>query len=222
MSKKITMQEHLVNFESQAAFFSWGQLNEQTQYVWVVLHGYKQLGKFFLKRFAHLDPQKHFVVAPQGLSKFYLGNDYQRVGASWLTKEERQVDLANQQNYLRAVFANLQTMPFFSEKKLVLLGFSQGVAAVSRWAVHQKIAFDKLILWAGILPVELQNEDFSFLKPTSQTFTLIGTKDEFFSQDVFDTQTKRAKEFFGKTEGIIFEGGHELLPEVLSKVVANF
>ena len=68
------------------------------------LHGYGQLVQFFIRKFQVLDAEQYFVVAPEGLHRFYLKGSSGRVGASWMTKEERQSDIEDYINYLDDLF----------------------------------------------------------------------------------------------------------------------
>ena len=61
--------------------------------LWIVLHGYGQLARFFLRKFEAFEGQAH-VVAPEGPNRFYLGDGYERIGANWMTREERGAEIA--------------------------------------------------------------------------------------------------------------------------------
>ena len=127
---------------------------DKAEHIWFVLHGYGQLAFFFLRKFNVLDPDKHFVVAPEGMHRFYLKGTNGRVGASWMTKEARLDDIEDNHDFLDQLFAKLTQK--YSFKKRTLLGFSQGGATASRW--HQKNTFkaDNFILWACVFPPDLK------------------------------------------------------------------
>ena len=94
--------QKFVQVSAQFPYFTQNEASSETAHVWVVFHGYGQLAQYFLRKFDFLPPN-HFVIAPQGNHKFYI-QPYDKVGASWLTKEDRLVDIENQQNYLKKVF----------------------------------------------------------------------------------------------------------------------
>jgi hypothetical protein len=52
-----------------------------------VLHGYGHLAPYFIRKFNSLEDS--FIVAPEGMYRFYLYGSSGRVGACWMTKEER-------------------------------------------------------------------------------------------------------------------------------------
>ena len=153
------MHSSELSFTFKARYFKIGQLDSKTKAIWIVLHGYGQLAQYFIRNFSFFEEHNICVIAPEGLSRFYLedvqsraqtGNN--RVGSTWMTKENRLADIANYLNYLNALYAKEvgdSTLP------VTVLGFSQGAATASRWVLDKKIRFDRLILWAGILPPDM-------------------------------------------------------------------
>jgi predicted esterase len=222
--------EKKVNVNIETSYQTWGHFCSETQQIWLVCHGYGQLAKYFIRRFDVLDPHIHYVIAPQGLSKFYLDSTYQKVGACWLTKENREIDLTNQLNYIDAVWqteiANLeQTHGAIFEKihnhsiTINILGFSQGCAAACRWAVSRQIPFSNLILWAGLMPKEITKEDIAFLTPKQQVHFVVGKADEFTSVLNFETEIATIKTIIPNIKIKFFEGVHEVKREVLAELV---
>ena len=94
------MQEHHLEVKRTARYFTLGTLDENTEQIWFVLHGYGQLAQFFIKKFSVLDDGKTFLVAPEALSRFYLEGVTGRVGATWMTREERSNEVADYVFYL--------------------------------------------------------------------------------------------------------------------------
>jgi hypothetical protein len=69
-----------------------------------VLHGYAQLAERFLRWFRPVDDGQTWIVAPEALSRFYLettlkGSHGPAIGATWLTREAREADLADHVDY---------------------------------------------------------------------------------------------------------------------------
>jgi hypothetical protein len=85
--------QHQLNFQLKARYHKLGEVNASTKQIWWVLHGYGQLSQFFIQKFEVLAKQNICVIAPEGLSKFYLSGNSGRVGASWMTRENRQMDI---------------------------------------------------------------------------------------------------------------------------------
>ena len=95
------------------------------------MHGYGQMAKFFIRKFQSAEELGYTIIAPQGLHKFYLEGTSGRVGASWMTKENREDDIQNYLIYLNAVHSEISSEKNWDE--IVILGFSQGVATAFRW-----------------------------------------------------------------------------------------
>ncbi|MFW5658828.1 MAG: alpha/beta hydrolase, partial [Bacteroidota bacterium] len=145
-----------------ARFMTLGQANADTREVWVVFHGYGQLVRYFIRHFHPLANHTRFMLAPEGLSRFYLGDgEWQRVGASWMTKESRLDEIDDQLRFLNQLFAQETQNINWAHTKLVLFGFSQGVATAWRWLLQGKlpVSASALVAWAGMPPQELEGID---------------------------------------------------------------
>ncbi len=211
------MENH-ITLPYKAPYYTLNELNKETKSIWIVCHGYGQLASHFIKRFDVL-PKDHFVLALQGLSRFYIMDNSGRVGASWMTKEDRLTDLENQQAYIGALFEEVFRGIDFSEYTINLLGFSQGVAMIGRLAVYKQIAFDKLIIWAGGFAHELTKENFDFVKPNAKLKIVLGDKDQFFKEVDYQKEIDNMELVMGlKPEITVFDGKHELSRKVLKRI----
>jgi hypothetical protein len=86
-----------ITVKKTARYFILGEAGPFTRQVWFVCHGYGFLGGDFLKNFEALNEKEHLVVASEGLHRFYLYGTGGKVGASWMTKEDRrEFPLANE------------------------------------------------------------------------------------------------------------------------------
>ena len=225
--------EKITTLQISTTYENLGELTEKTENIWLVCHGYGQLAKYFIRRFDILDLEKNYVIAPQGLSKFYIDGSYRKVGASWLTKENREMDLQNTLTYLRFIYENEVVKPlqrfleynknYSNNLKINLLGFSQGAAMISRWAVACQIPFDKLVIWGGRFPDEIQQEQLNFVKPSSEIILVIGDKDEFYQQNYIDEETTKLTNKFTELiktpQLIVFDGIHEVRRDILQQIV---
>lgn len=210
------MQENHISFTVRAPFYTLNDLNDQTKRVWIVFHGYGQLSRFFVEKFKTLDPAKHFILAPQGLSKHYRNGFTGRVGASWMTKEDRLTEIENQYAYLDEV---MRHYPQIANKQVVFFGFSQGVSTMCRYAAHAKIPFSKMILWAGTFPPELTRTDFDFLSGSEEVIYYTGDQDPFYEEGMKEKQEEVAQSVMGIRPTIrIFSGGHQVVPELLKAI----
>jgi predicted esterase len=130
--------------------------------VWIACHGYAQLAARFLRRFAAIASPDRVIVAPEALNRFYVddhtivhGPD-SRVGATWMTREDRLHDIADYIAYLDAVHDHVIAEAGAPAPRVTALGFSQGTATVCRWAAATSRRIDALVCWAGLLPPELE------------------------------------------------------------------
>lgn len=142
----------------------------------LALHGYGQHPQFFLRKFEPIAGDDCCVLAPEGPHRFYTSGSSGRVGASWMTKEDRLNDIADNHAYLSAL---LELAPFSLPQQRVLLGFSQGAATAVRFFCADNAPFDKLILWAGSFPPDLSLPDnLSRLNEVGIDIA-VGDQDEF-------------------------------------------
>lgn len=142
--------ERHINVPRTARYYTLGEAGGARE-VWFVLHGYGQLARYFLHHFEGLE-EGRLIVAPEGLSRFYLDGSFGRVGASWMTREDREVEIADQLAYLDALAKQVSgdaALP------VNVLGFSQGVATACRWAAMGKTRIQRIVVWGGSMPPEL-------------------------------------------------------------------
>ncbi len=211
--------DHHLNISFKAAYSTLNEINSNTKHIWIVCHGYGQLAAHFIKRFDVFDAQEHFVLAPQGLSKFYL-KEYTNVGASWMTKEDRSTDLENQRSYCDSLLDHVFGGIDLNDYEVHLLGFSQGVSAISRLAAYRKIPFSNLILWAGGFPPELTPDDFSFVNSKAKLKIVLGDRDMLFRLPKFQTEIDKAEKALGRSSEFIgFDGKHEVSRGVLETII---
>lgn len=215
------MQEHVLTTMRTARYFTLGSLRESTD-VWIVCHGYGQLAARFLDRFRPIVEQQRCVVAPEGLSRFYLSESpaERRVGASWMTKEDRLHEIDDYVRYLDA----LQRQVAEGKAKTTALGFSQGTATVCRWAaLGEGACIDHLIIWGGEVPPDLDLTDRRAAERLrSSRLTLVyGDRDEYFTPKVVAATEARLREHDIPYEVVSFEGGHEIDQATLSRLAAS-
>ena len=117
-----------------------GDLDQAPREMWYVCHGYGQLAHRFLKRFETIEVPGRLIVAPEGLSRYYVRGSGGRVGASWMTREDRDQEILDYLNYLDSLHQHLIEGWDKAPERLVLLGFSQGCATVTRWATRARTA----------------------------------------------------------------------------------
>lgn len=216
------MEQHTIDFQFTGRYFKLGQISAETRAVWFVLHGYGQLAQYFLRKFKTLEEHGVCVIAPEGLSHYYLEDASARsksgdtrVGASWMTRENRLNDIQNYLTYLDAVFRH--EIGINKNLDVTLCGFSQGAATASRWSLSSGIYFRRLILWAGILPPDMDFEMGKLLLKDKDVKVVYGSNDPFVSASRFGEMKALSEKLQIKPDEIVFEGGHEIhQPTLLS------
>lgn len=205
-----------LQFNFSARYYKIGN-SIKAQKVWFVLHGYGQLAQYFVKKFSILGDQDICVIAPEGLSRFYVQRNPDRIGATWMTRENRLMDIENYLKYLQAVYdAEIQKR---SDQEITLLGFSQGAATVSRWAQQGNIPFSKLILWAGLFPPDMHFDERKNVFADKKVFQVYGKNDPYLSDQVFTEMKDVNIKLDIQPEVIAFDGGHEIHDETLLKLI---
>ena len=177
----------------------------------VVLHGYGQLAEYFIRKFKEV-PENYLIIAPEGMHRFYLNGTSGRVGASWMTKEGRESDIADNQNWLTQLYSELTEQKTFEKK--ILLGFSQGGATAARWFYSQKVQFDQLILWASVFPPDLEKPQ---INSNSNNYFVIGTEDEYYNAEARMSEM----EFYQKIgfQTLQFTGKHDIEIGTLNRIL---
>ncbi len=206
------MQEHQFSTSRSARYFTLGSPQHAAD-VWLVCHGYGQLASRFLERFRPIEAERRYIVAPEGLSRFYLTEHptERRVGASWMTREDRLHEIADYVRYLDAVYSEIAP----GKAKVTALGFSQGTATVCRWAGLGSSRIDRLIVWGGEVPPDL---DLKRLRVSSLTL-VYGTRDEFFTPKIIAATEERLRANQIGYELMPFEGGHEIDEATLRRLI---
>ncbi|PYP17820.1 MAG: esterase [Gemmatimonadetes bacterium] len=212
------MQEHILTTSRTARYFTVGSLEEAAE-LWIVCHGYGQLASRFLERFGPIADDQRCVVAPEGLSRFYLTENpaERRVGASWMTKEDRLHEIDDYVRYLDALYDHVAT----GKDKVIALGFSQGSATVCRWTMLGAARIDRLIVWGGEVPPDPDlGERRAAERLRHARLTLVfGHRDEFFTPKIVAATEARLRDHEIPYELVSFEGGHEIHPATLWKLL---
>ncbi|WP_417265275.1 alpha/beta hydrolase [Brumimicrobium sp.] len=206
--------EGKITISKTVRYFTHGN-PDTAENIWLVLHGYSQLPKFFIRKFQALDPEKNFVVAPEGMHRFYRKGTQGRVGASWMTKEARLDDIEDNHKYLDKLAEHL--LKGKSYKQRYLLGFSQGGATATRW--HQRGSYnaDHFILWASVFPEDVSIDEEKSGMLNSNNYFVVGKSDPYFEGKLDEVQSFFEKQDF-QTTVKIFDGHHDMDTQTLLEI----
>ena len=211
-------QTHWIRVAQEQRVDSLGTLSDATKHVWVGLHGYGQLVKFFARHFRSLATEERAFVFPQGQHKFYLNGVHGRVGASWMTKDERLVDITNQRLYLGFVF---QWIKQHAPKATIhCVAFSQGVATIMRCIGHPDVQPSSILAWAGSWPPDLDETNRAALEEL-RFKACFGTRDEYITTEKQQEMRGYYLEKYNFEPSVsVYEGGHSFDVEKLAQEIA--
>lgn len=199
------MNKHFLQVQKTAKIMTHG--NPETAKIRIfATHGYGQLAEKFIKNFEFLEERDFFVVVPEALSRFYLDGYSGKVGATWMTKEERQQEIKDYIEYLRAVYDYFHFEQ--SNAKQVFLGFSQGTSTISRFLASTSISVDVFLLWAGVFPPDIDmNKSFGGIH-TKRTIFVYGNDDKFMTDEQISKIERQLERNNIPFEKKIFHGKH--------------
>jgi len=216
------LTKSFVEVPRTARYFSLNSVQPTTKNIWIVFHGYGQLAEYFIKHFENLDSEENFVIAPEGLSRFYVDGLAGRVGASWMTKEDREEEIKDQSNYINAVLKSAGVDPSNDLHQFNVLGFSQGTATAVRWFVNNEIRPSQLVLWAGSFPHDVDTNQHEYIFKNLPAHFVYGNKDQFLKDINMDEKTAEFEKMGINLRVWKFEGKHVMDKPTLAKIVNSF
>ena len=220
-------REHHIQVARTARYHTLGDPGPEVREVWFVCHGYRQLAGRFIRRFSGIANRSRMVVAPEGLSRFYLNPEERAhgpedlVGATWMTREDRESEIRDYVRYLDQVHDEVISHLHGVAPSVVVLGFSQGVHTVSRWVTLGSVRPKALILWGAYPPPDLPQAEAAQRLGSTRLLIVGGTTDRYWTE-----QNRTGEEARLASSGVsyrtrTFEGGHEIDRQVLGEVAAD-
>jgi predicted esterase len=220
---------HSIQVRRTARYYTIGPTHGFPRELWVVVHGYGQLARRFIKAFAALDDGTRLIVAPEALSRFYLDSVEQRrtqaeprIGATWMTREDRESEIADYVAYLEQLTWEIRRHLAGAGPRIVVLGFSQGTATVCRWLQSSELRADQIVLWAGGIPPELDVAEWSTRLHGAALTLVAGEGDEMVPASAVVAEGERLS-----AAGVAFTlhrhpGGHRIDAEALTRLAERF
>lgn len=216
------MIKKTLQIEKKARYFQLGNPGNNTSIVWVVLHGYGMLSEFFIQKFIKLENKNTLILAPEALNRFYIDTNYGRVGASWMTKDERQDDIKENIKYLNSLMDQIIKEIGHNRFKINVLGFSQGGATACRWLFKSGLKFENLIMWAGDIPKDTLTEENRLKWNDMNTHLVMGKKDELINEEMKAKFLKLVTEYKLDYKLTLYDGDHRIYPDVLMELIKSF
>jgi predicted esterase len=136
-----------------------------------------------------------------------------------MTREDRDQEILDYLNYLDSLHQHLIEGWDKAPERLVLLGFSQGCATVTRWAARGSVRPDRLILWGEVQAHDLTAEDYQRLRERPGRIELVaGREDPVVPAEAIDRAAAVMREQRLEIEVISFEGGHDIHAPTLRRL----
>ena len=245
--------KHHIQVARTARYYTLGGRGDGVDEAWFVLHGYRQAARRFARRFEVLDGAERIVVVPEALSRFYVdpspgghGPEH-RVGASWMTRADRDNEIADYVAYLDALARDVAATAAPAARRRVVLGFSQGAHTASRWMVlgnarrpvvgradggtgipaspadraGGRASHCELVLWGAGLATDLTPDALAAGLEGVRVTLVRGADDHFRVR-----REERAQDALLEELGVDFRvwvhpGGHEIAPEPLLDIARS-
>ncbi len=214
------MITNTIKVEKSARYYLSTPVGPHIDDVWIVCHGYAQMARAFLNGFKVLFQPNRAVVAPEALNRFYMNGGAGGVGASWMTKEDRLNEISDYVNYLDRVYTEVVSKCADSAT-VTLLGFSQGTATVTRWALQGSSAFSRLIIWGGDFPADTHFPQARQRMETLPLHVVYGTDDPLTSASFISGQMQLLKREKIRFTMEYFNGKHQLNDNVLKRLAGH-
>lgn len=176
----------------------------------VGFHGYMENAAIQLTRLEEIGGTAEWtLIAVQALHRFYRGRTDQVV-ASWMTREDRDAAIADNIAYVGAA---LHLIAEDARRRVVYVGFSQGVAMAFRAAVAARTSAAGVIAVGGDVPPEL-------LADASVTFPPVmlarGASDEWYTAARHEADVMALQSRGVQVHAPIYAGAHEWTAAVAS------
>ena len=190
--------------------------------IWFALHGYNQLAHRFLRYFQPIHAGGRCVVAAEGLHRQYIDHESRRVGASWMTSEDRLTDIEDYVRYLDRLHVHIVAEASRRDwggsvsgsasapVRIVAVGFSQGVHTLCRWLAFGRSRIDRAVLWGSTVPPDLDLAAHAAALSAADLHLVFGDRDEYFDAPSITAHEQRLRESGVAFTPHTYPGGHRL------------
>jgi predicted esterase len=217
-------QEHHIQVQRTARYYTIGKPGPATRDVWFVCHGYGQPAADFIREFEIIADPTRVIVAPEALSRHYVPTEpgfhspEAKVGASWMTREDRETEIADYVGYLDALYNEITAQVNRKDVSITVLGFSQGGATANRWVTRGGSHVDRLIMWGALLASDADLNEAAILFRDVKLTIVYGTRDKYSTEGMLEGYQTLLKEKAIPFELITFDGGHRMDREILKRL----
>ena len=218
-------EERHIPVTRTARYYILGQPSTDVNDVWFVCHGYGQLASDFIKEFECIADSRRVIVAPEALSRYYISTEGKfhgpdsQVGATWMTREDREVEIADYVRYLDDLYSEI--MNSVGDSRVTVVGFSQGGATANRWLTRGSSHADRLVMWGALLATDSDlNQAATFFRSVELTL-VYGTRDQFTDEGMISKYMEVLDSHSIPYKVVTFDGGHRMDRETLRTIAAR-
>lgn len=218
---------HHLRVQRTARFYTLGGSNLAPRTIWFVIHGYGQLAVDFVRYFGDLANDETLIVAPEALNRFYLVSPDKipardrPVGATWMTREDRDSEIADYVEYLDALYDAVAGDAPRTDLRVNVIGFSQGSATATRWITHGRAPVHRLVLWGGLMPPETKLTDGPGALRHVPLTLVLGSRDQYVNETMLTAEQARLDAAKIPCDVIRFEGGHAISRVVFGQLAGS-
>jgi predicted esterase len=135
-----------------------------------------------------------------------------------MTREDRLAEIDDYVRYLDDVHREVGGVRD-GRVRVTALGFSQGTATVARWLVQGTARIDRVILWAGLLPPEIDPNGPARARLAASGLHLVrGTRDEMLDAERLRVQREALERAGIPCTVLEFDGGHRMDRQLLERL----
>ncbi len=183
----------------------------------VGFHGYAEPADLQLERLRDLPGAERWtLVAVQALHRFYLGRRNDHVVASWMTRQDRELAIADNLAYVGAVL-DAEWARRQGTGAVVFAGFSQGVAMAFRAATASRLPVAGVLAVGGDVPPEL---DRAALGRVGRVLLCRGARDQWYSTEKFAADQSRLAAAGVAVTSAVLDAEHEWTTALLVPAAA--
>ncbi len=172
----------------------------------VGFHGYGENAERHKEELDRLQLDAWRIASVQALHPFYN----QKTGdviASWMTKLDRELAIADNIAYVKAVIDEIEGKSGKADS-LVFMGFSQGVAMAYRAAAFAGRACQGIVALAGDVPPELKTARDTGLQ-LPRVLVGRGEGDTWYTAELMEQDLEFLRGVSAEVGSVVFAGGHE-------------
>ena len=212
------VQETTKLVQKTARYYTLGELTPQTRTLWLCCHGYGEVAERFAGRMTPLADAENFVLAPEGLNRFYWHGPKRTPVATWMTRAARLHEIRDYVRYLDELLDE-HLARVAQPLDVVAFGFSQGTQTIFRYLhATRRPEVRSVVAYAGSLPDDVDYAAWREYFTDRPVRFAVGDADEYLTPEVLEKYRRFLANIGLPYEELSFAGGHRVLPEVLERI----